>query len=128
MKKTAMAMVMIFLMANLAACATRSSNVDPMYISSGKYANYNCDQLIEEHETVVSRVNAVAKKQDREATKDAVALTVGALVFWPALFFMIGSDKKEELSRLKGEYEAVQDAMTAKQCNIPQQTAEKETE
>ena len=47
--------------------------------------------------------------------------------FWPALFFMAaGSDKQAELSRLKGEYDAVQQAAIAKDCmhqGVAQHTA-----
>jgi hypothetical protein len=118
-KALSLILAIAFLTATLSGCATRSKNIDPMYVNSGKYARYNCAQLAEEQDKVISKVNAMSKKQDAEATKDAVALTVGLVIFWPALIFMLGSDKKQELSRLKGEYEAVQDAMIMKQCSIP---------
>lgn len=35
---------------------------------------------------------------------------VGLVLFWPALFFLAGDDQKEELARLKGEYEALEKA------------------
>jgi hypothetical protein len=40
------------------------------------------------------------------------------VLFWPALFFIAGSDNAEELGRLKGEYEALQQAAIAKKCDI----------
>lgn len=44
--------------------------------------------------------------QKQQATNDAVAMGVGLVLFWPALFCLAGgNDRKEELSRLKGEYE-----------------------
>lgn len=56
--------------------------------------------------------------QDDHAGKDSAALGVGLVLFWPALFFMIGEDKKEELARLKGEYEALEQVAIQKECNI----------
>ena len=64
------------------------------------------------------RVNEVAGIQDDKAQKDAVALGVGLVLFWPALFFMPGKDKAEELARLKGEYEAIEQAAIQKECDV----------
>ncbi|MEA3643102.1 MAG: hypothetical protein VBE63_24640 [Lamprobacter sp.] len=43
---------------------------------------------------------------------------VGLVLFWPALFFLAGDDQKEELSRLKGEYEALQQAAIRQDCAL----------
>lgn len=67
---------------------------------------------------VSHRVNEVAGVQDSQATKDSVALGVGLVVFWPALFFMIGKDQEEELARLKGEYEALETVAIQKECDV----------
>jgi hypothetical protein len=66
----------------------------------------------------------VSGQQKKEATKDAVALGVGLVLFWPALFFMIGSDKKIELGRLKGEYDALEQIAIKKDCSIAAQLKE----
>lgn len=70
------------------------------------------------------RVNEIAGVQDSEATKDAVALGVGLVLFWPALFFMIGDDKEDELGRMKGEYEALEQAAIKKECNVADEIEE----
>ena len=44
------------------------------------------------------------------------AFGVGMVLLRRALFFMIGSDKTEELARLKGEYEVLE------RCAIQQRT------
>jgi hypothetical protein len=41
---------------------------------------------------------------------------VGLFLFWPALFLLSESDHREELGRLRGEYEALQQAAIEKQC------------
>jgi len=53
---------------------------------------------------------------------------VGLVLFWPALFFLIGDDKKEELARLKGEYEALEKIAIQKDCNIADELQEARNE
>ncbi|MFP4097955.1 MAG: hypothetical protein ACLFU1_04125 [Alphaproteobacteria bacterium] len=88
------------------------------------YHDYSCNQIAAELSRVSRRVNEIAGVQDSQATKDAVALGVGLVIFWPALFFLIGDDKKEELGRLKGEYEALEQAAIQKDCPVVQQIQE----
>ena len=72
-----------------------------------QYSNYDCDQIRGEIVRVGARVNQVAGVQDKRAKNDQIAMGVGLVLFWPALFFLASGDKKEELSRLKGEYDAL---------------------
>ncbi len=45
---------------------------------------------------------------------------VGLILFWPALFGLAATkDRKEELGRLKGEYEAIDHNIRGKQCTAP---------
>jgi len=60
----------------------------------------------------------VTKSQDHAADKDAAGLIVGALIFWPALFLMIGGDRKDELAKLKGEFQALELAAIQKECDV----------
>ena len=89
----------------LTSCASSSQKISAAYVSPLQYQSYNCNQIQLELQRVGRRVSEISGIQDAKATKDAVALGVGLILFWPSLFFMIGSDKKEELGRLKGEYE-----------------------
>ena len=60
-----------------------------------------------------------AGQQDSQATKDAVATTVGVLIVWPALFLIQG-DKQNvaQLAQLKGEMDAIEHASIQKNCGI----------
>lgn len=102
----------------VAACAPSSENISAQYVSPLTYQSHNCNQIRMEIQRVSRRVNEVAEVQDDHAGKDSAALGVGLVLFWPALFFMIGEDKKEELARLKGEYEALEQVAIQKECNI----------
>ena len=102
----------------LCACSTSPDKISASYVSPLQYQSYNCNQIRMEMQRVGRQVHDIAGKQQGEATKDAVALGAGLILFWPALFFMIGDDKKEELARLKGEYEALQSAAIQKECDV----------
>ncbi|MCS5598039.1 MAG: hypothetical protein NZ828_12380 [Alphaproteobacteria bacterium] len=102
----------------VSGCAASSDSISAQYVSPVQYQSYNCNQIREEIARVSYRVNELAGVQDSQRTKDSVALGVGLVIFWPALFFMIGKDKAEELGRLKGEYEALEKTAIQKECNI----------
>ena len=100
----------------LSACSSSPDSISGAYVSPLEYSTYSCNQLAQELRRVARRVAEVSGHQSDEATGDAVALGVGLVVFWPALFFMIGDDREEELERLKGEAEAVEQAAIQKDC------------
>ena len=103
----------------LASCASRSSEVTASYVSGLQYQGYTCVQLAQEAEAISSRAAQLAGAQDSKATRDAVATTVGVVVFWPMLFAVRGDDNTTaELSRMKGEMEAIERASIQKNCEI----------
>lgn len=105
----------------LAGCSTRAASIKAAYVSPNLYQSFSCNQIHQEKSRLRLKIAEVTGQQDMEATKDAVALTVGLVIFWPALFLMIGEDKKDELARLKGEYEAVESMAIQKDCYNPKE-------
>ena len=102
----------------LAGCAPKSEKIHAQYVSPLQYQDYSCKQIRMEMMRVSRRVNEVSGVQDKQASNDSAALGVGLILFWPALFFMIGEDQKEEVSRLKGEYEALEQVAIQKECDV----------
>ena len=101
------------------ACASKSDNISAAYVSPIQYSSYNCAQLSAEASRVSARAIQVTGAQDSKATGDAVAMTVGMVVFWPALFFLKGDGTTAaEVARLKGEMEAIEQASVQKKCGI----------
>lgn len=98
-------------------CASQPEDIQAQYVSPLTYQSYSCEQLRHEMMMVHRRVQEVSGAQKSQADGDAVALGVGMVLFWPALFFMIGKDKSEELGRLKGEYEALEKAANRGNCH-----------
>lgn len=107
----------------VSGCASRSKDIAAAYVSPAQYAGYSCDQIRTDLVRIAGRVNEVSGQQDRKATNDAVATGVAIVLFWPAIFFLMSDDHKEELSRLKGEYDALNAAAVEKHCDLAAQPA-----
>ena len=126
MKKISLGIVVSLMLVGFNGCAQKAVDIKPTYVSPMKYERYSCTQLGEEINRINERVMVISGQQDRTANKDMVVGAVGAVVFWPALFLLAtGDDQKEEISKLKGEYNAVRSVAIKKKCkwseNIPQQ-------
>lgn len=102
-------------------CSTSPDKIDATYVSPLQYSNYSCDQIRQELIRINQRVAELSGKQQKEANKDAVAMGVALVIFWPALFLLIGPDKKAEISRLKGEYEALEIVAIEKNCGYAEE-------
>lgn len=101
----------------LVGCASASKDVASAYVSPMQYQSYDCDQLASESQRVQVRVNQLAGQLDEAAANDKAITGVGMILFWPALFALGGKKPQEaEYSRLKGEYDALQQSATLKKC------------
>lgn len=101
----------------LAGCATSSKNISTTYVSPNQYAVYDCPALAAEASRIQTRVVALGGRLDEAAMNDAGIMAVGLLIFWPVLFALGGTKQQEaEYGRLKGEYDAVEQAAIMKKC------------
>ena len=111
--------VIILLTAQVVGCAKHSGSIQAADTSPLMYQGHSCQALVAEKARIESKLNAMCKRQDDHAAADVVSTTVGIVLFWPALFFLAATDdQKEEIARLKGEYEAVEKALANKKCGI----------
>ncbi|WP_068314752.1 hypothetical protein [Polycladidibacter hongkongensis] len=102
---------------SVSACATSPGNITATYIPAATYQNFSCKQLAQEQRVVAQKVAELTGKQKRAATTDAVAVTVGAVIFWPALLLLAATeDEKEQLANLKGQHDALRLAAAQKGC------------
>lgn len=105
--------------ASVSGCASNSREIAAAYVSPLAYNGYSCPQLAAELQRISSRVQQVSGTVDDRASNDSVAMGVGMILFWPALFFMKGDGPEaQELARLKGEYEAVNQAAIRNNCGM----------
>ena len=101
----------------LVGCASSPDKIRATYVSPLEYSHLDCDQLRLEMVRVSRRVSVASGQQAEERSDDTVALTVGLILFWPALFFMMGDDQKEEIALLKGQYDALETSAIQKNCD-----------
>jgi hypothetical protein len=101
----------------LMGCATAGKDVASTYVSPAQFSNFDCEQVRQEMLRVQGRASQLSSRLDEAASNDKAIGVVGALLFWPALFALGGTKPQEaELSRLKGEYDALQTVATTKKC------------
>jgi len=104
-------------LAIVAGCSTASKDIAAVSVSPLQYQSYDCDQLTSESHRVQSKVNQIGGRLDEAAANDKAITGVGVILFWPALFALGGTKQQEaEYGRLKGEYDAIQQASIAKKC------------
>lgn len=102
----------------MTGCASKARNIPATYTSPLQYQGYNCQQIGSAFGRFERKISEVHEKKDSTATKDAVAMSVGLVVFWPALFFLPGVEHKEEVGRLKGEFDALESIAIEKDCKL----------
>lgn len=101
----------------LAGCASSSQDIATAYVTPLQYQGYDCAQLAAESERIQARVVQLGGRLDQAAANDKAIMGVGLILFWPALFALGGTKEQEaEYARLKGEFEALQQALVTKKC------------
>lgn len=105
--------------ATVAGCADKSDQIAPSHVSTVPYQALSCQQLRAEAQNVSNNAARAMTQQDKKATDDAVATTIGTVLFWPALFMIKGDGATAaEVARLKGEKIAIEKASMARNCGI----------
>ena len=101
----------------LSACAQKPEAVVARSVSPMMYSSLDCTALQAERYRIHSQVTNLTAAQKKKASNDAVAMGVGMVLFWPALFALsAGSDQAGDLAQAKGEWEATEFAMRQKNC------------
>lgn len=103
----------------ISACASKSADIEPAYVSTSQYERMSCRQMASEGRRVSAAAARAAGKQDEYRESDQVLTGVGVVIFWPALLALEGDGPTAtELGRLKGEMEAIRKASAQKNCKI----------
>lgn len=103
----------------LAACASHTNEIAAAYVSPLQYQDFSCKQIGAELQRVSTRAQQVAHDVDKNASGDTTAMAVGLVLFWPALFFIDGdTPQAQEYARLKGEFDALEQAAVQKDCGL----------
>jgi hypothetical protein len=103
----------------ICGCAKRPEDITAAYISPLAYEQYDCRQLGTEAQRVSARASAIMGVQQQKADNDAVAMGVGLILFWPALFFVKGGAETEnEVAQLKGQMDTIEQVAIQKECGF----------
>jgi len=100
----------------LSACAKSPDNIVASSVSPVLYQNLDCNSLNVEAHRINDRLNQLTGRQREAATQDSTLTAVSLILFWPAAFFIGNEDHEAEISRLRGEAEAVSYAALSKNC------------
>jgi len=115
LKKMIVLICIVAFMTVTYGCATHPRHIGASHVNSSVYKRMSCDDIFDERESVVSRLNVLIPAQKKKSDSDTIAFWISMLLFWPAIFFLgMGDDHKEEISRLRGELIAIDRA--AKSC------------
>lgn len=103
-----------------AGCASHPDRIEARYVSPTMYQAWSCDQLVEERTRLTKEVQRVDGLQRENANADVAMMTVGLVLLWPMLFGLAATkDRKDDVARLKGEYEAVETSIKTRPCALP---------
>ena len=112
-------MGIVVLGAALYGCASSSAEITPAYISPVIYQSYSCQQLALEAQAVSTRAASLSGVQDSQRTKDRWTTAAAVVIFWPAAFLVSGDKQTAaELSQMKGQMVAIEQASIVKKCDI----------
>lgn len=101
------------------ACAKRPDAIVPADIPMAAYTHFDCSQLAQEMIKEQTSLATVSKQQSSAATGDAV----GVFLIGVPMSSTFGGDKEGQVAVAKGKVQAIQSAMTSKNCNMPTQPA-----
>jgi hypothetical protein len=101
----------------LSACVTHPSNITTSFVGHAQYRGMACAEIERELVRVSTQEADKSRIQGANFAADTAMLTVGLLVFWPALLAMpLTTDHRHEISRMRGEKEALERARDG-QCS-----------
>lgn len=104
----------------ISGCASQPNEIATQSVSPMMYQHYECDQITMEMDRVGRKTGQLYTSLKKTADNDAAQMGVGLILLWPVLFTLEGGDGPEaaEYARLKGEYEALNQAATMKRCDM----------
>lgn len=112
--------ILIMTILSVSACAVTPEEIKPTYVSSNKYNRYDCMEIQKEINDISMREKELYSQVSKMEKRDAITLTVGIFLFFPALFFLNGNDNiaQKEYADLKGQHEILKNTAIEKGCSI----------
>lgn len=106
-------------------CVNKPSMVVPTTVPVAQFLSLSCPELMSERERIQDLVVRAGGRLEHARGNEQSAAVAGLLVVWPALFVLGASgDQERQFARLKGEYEAINQALNDKNCSATGEVAE----
>ena len=96
-------------------CASKPEDIAPAYTSEMSYRDWSCRELGEE-QLRLHRALSTASDAQRTARSNDIA---GVILIGLPVSSLSGSNQAANISRLKGELEAIQKVGIKKDCGLP---------
>ena len=109
----------VVFLAILAGCssAKKSMDIQATRISIAPYASMGCKDLVAERKVLEERLEFNRQAVDKAYNSDKNTEIVTWVLFAPAAFFLEGNQQQAtDFANTKGQYEAVNEALTANKC------------
>ena len=114
-KKCVLATKMLKSKLHMSSYEQKTSIVEPTYVSPVKYEKYSCKQISEEIEKINQRAFALAGELKDIGTRHKYIMNIGLISL---LEVAAAEDKKVELGKLNGEYNALKTVAKQKKCKF----------
>lgn len=103
----------------LTACssAKKSTDVSSVRVPVSPYMRMTCDELFSEQRVLQNNLEMTRAAVDKSYNSDKTTEVVAWVLFAPAALFLEGNQKEAtDFAATKGQYEAVQEAVSIKKC------------
>jgi len=105
----------------LSGCGGREAH--PIASTNPSDSVFNCAGINREFDANERQVLAIVKERSQAQGKNVALGVTGALLFWPALFFMDPkSPEKVEIDALRNRNQVLADIARSKKCPAPKST------
>lgn len=102
----------------LAGCGGREAK--PISITNPTDSAFDCAGVAREHAANERQIVATVKERSQAQGKNIILGATGAILFFPALFFMDPkSPEKVEIDALRNRNKVLEDIARTKQCSVP---------
>lgn len=114
-------LILAAMIASTTGCASPPESIKPITVNPASFNAYSCEEIKDDATRITIETNRLHSILSEKASTDAVQMTAGLIVLWPALLFLEGGDGVEanEYSYLKGQSIALQAKADEMGCKLP---------
>jgi|TARA_Y100000389_G_C17261908_1_gene413454 hypothetical protein len=117
MKKLMYILPIFVILISSCSTAQKASEVQSIKVSVAPYIKMSCKELSTEQNSLVTKAQSIGAQVDSERQSDKNKELAAWILFAPAALMMDGNaESASQLASVKGQLEAVSDAMKVNDC------------